>query len=234
MKKFSRLFLTNLVLLFLFTGCQKTSSQTWEDVKTAGRYLNRGFDALIGRYDDSKPVHSDNDFESPEEGDYIGLNEADLKTSMQHSDAAIAQSKYLPGEKGGVVPNLTAFKEPQNNLKSLFNTLHFATDDHIVRSREDLTTVHKIALYLKKHSNSYVCIEGHCDERAPSAYNMALGSRRANQVRVLLIKQGVSVDRLYPISYGKEKPLSFGHAKVDWDKNRRCEFKLYTKNTAHR
>ncbi len=220
----------NLFLLFLFTGCQKNSSQTWEDVKTAGRYINRGFGALIGSYDDSQAVRAENDFENPGEADYIGLNEADLKTSMQHSDSAVAQSKYLPGERGSAVPSLTAFQEPQNNLKSLFQTLHFAVDDHIIRSREDLTTVHKIALYLKKHPNSYVCIEGHCDERAPSAYNMALGSRRANQVRVLLIKQGVDVNRLYPISYGKERPLSVGHTKADWDKNRRCEFKLYTKN----
>lgn len=232
MKKLSRLFLAPLFLLLFTTGCQKTSTQTWEDVKTAGRYLHRGLDALVGKYDDSTSVRSENDFESPEEEDYVGLNEADLKTSMQHSDLAIAQPKYLPGERGSAVPNIASFQEPQNHLKTLFQRLYFVTDDHIVRSREDLQTVHKIALYLKKHPNSYVCIEGHCDERAPAAYNMALGSRRANQVRVLLIKQGVFVDQLYPISYGLEKPLSLGHTKKDWDQNRRCEFKIYTKATS--
>jgi peptidoglycan-associated lipoprotein len=58
---------------------------------------------------------------------------------------------------------------------------------------------------------------------------MALVTRRANHVRVLLIKQGVDFNRIYTISNGKEKPLAQGHSPDAWKRNRRCEYKIYHK-----
>jgi len=86
-----------------------------------------------------------------------------------------------------------------------------------------------MATYLKAHPHTYVIVEGHCDERGPEAYNLALGTRRAQHVRSLLIQHGVNVDQLHTISYGKEQPEAYGHSPQDWAKNRRAHFKIYEK-----
>lgn len=70
-------------------------------------------------------------------------------------------------------------------------------------------------------------MEGHCDERGPEAYNLALGSRRAHAVRNMLLQQGVHPDQVFTISYGKERPLVMEHHDEGWAQNRRAEFKIY-------
>ncbi|MFA5250498.1 MAG: OmpA family protein [Parachlamydiales bacterium] len=230
MKKSNLLSLTvSLGLLFFLSGCQKTSSQTWENIKTAGNYLHRGVDALVGKYDESKLLKAESDFKGPGDMQYIGLNEDDLKAEFQHSDLAVAQPRILPGEKGSPIPSLEAFDTPEGRLAELFRQVHFAKDEHFLRSPEEKAVIHQIAVYLKEHPRLYACIEGHCDERASSAYNLALGSRRANHIRSLLIKEGVNLNRLFTISYGKERPLVLGNDEDAWSQNRRCEFKLYAK-----
>jgi peptidoglycan-associated lipoprotein len=72
-------------------------------------------------------------------------------------------------------------------------------------------------------------IEGHTDERASASYNLALGMRRANHIRQLLVKNGVSLNRIYTVSRGKEQPFALGHTPDDWKQNRRGEFKIFEK-----
>ncbi len=68
-----------------------------------------------------------------------------------------------------------------------------------------------------------VHIEGHCDERGTTEYNLALGQRRADAVRSYLVARGVSPSRLRTISYGEEKPIAFGHDEQAYAANRRSE-----------
>ena len=90
----------------------------------------------------------------------------------------------------------------------------------------------QIASFLKKHPNIYIFIEGHTDERASEAYNLALGTRRSNCVRELLIKRGAPAKQLFTISYGKERPEVRGHNRASWAKNRRVFFKMYQRETS--
>jgi peptidoglycan-associated lipoprotein len=69
-----------------------------------------------------------------------------------------------------------------------------------------------------------VLIEGHCDERGTDAYNMALGSRRANVVKDFLMNLGVEADRLDAQSFGEERPLVMGSDEAAYSKNRRASF----------
>jgi peptidoglycan-associated lipoprotein len=69
-----------------------------------------------------------------------------------------------------------------------------------------------------------VQIAGHADERGSVQYNLALGQKRANSVRDLLIALGVDGSRISTVSYGKERPLEFGHDETSWGKNRRGSF----------
>ncbi|HJN77961.1 MAG TPA: OmpA family protein [Myxococcota bacterium] len=69
-------------------------------------------------------------------------------------------------------------------------------------------------------------LEGHCDERGTTEYNLALGERRANTVQRTLVGLGISPDRISVVSYGEERPVAFGHDEASWAANRRVELRV--------
>ena len=78
--------------------------------------------------------------------------------------------------------------------------------------------------WLKANASAQVQIEGHCDERGTTEYNVALGSRRAESVKDYLVTLGTSADRLSTISYGEEVPVCREQTEECWQKNRRARF----------
>ena len=89
---------------------------------------------------------------------------------------------------------------------------------------EDTQTLAELAAFLNLHSDLKVQIQGHCDERGTSEYNMSLGDRRARAAQTYLISLGIDSQRIAAKSYGEEKPLMTGHSEEDWAKNRRGQF----------
>ncbi|MEA2064280.1 MAG: peptidoglycan-associated lipoprotein Pal [Gemmatimonadota bacterium] len=81
-----------------------------------------------------------------------------------------------------------------------------------------------VAGLLKEFSEMSLLIEGHCDERGTSAYNLALGERRSNAAKMYLIDAGVAGHRISVKSWGEERPAAMGHNEAAWSKNRRDEF----------
>ncbi len=86
-------------------------------------------------------------------------------------------------------------------------------------------TIEMHAKYMSMNSSARVILEGHCDERGTVEYNLALGERRANSVKRVLIASGVSPDQIETVSFGEERPSMPGHDESAWSKNRRVEFK---------
>ncbi len=82
------------------------------------------------------------------------------------------------------------------------------------------------AAWMQKNPNVQVTIEGHCDERGTSEYNLALGDRRANSAKSYLMDLGIYGSRLNTISYGEERPADYGSNEEAWAKNRRAHFTL--------
>lgn len=80
------------------------------------------------------------------------------------------------------------------------------------------------AKWLESHPDLKVTIEGHCDERGSTEYNLALGEKRAKSVRDYLVSLGIDHGRLNVISYGESMPLDPGHTEEAWAKNRRAHF----------
>jgi peptidoglycan-associated lipoprotein len=80
------------------------------------------------------------------------------------------------------------------------------------------------AAWLAKNKDSKLVIEGHCDERGTTEYNLALGERRAAEAKKYLTELGVDAKIMKTISYGKEMPLDPGHTEEAWAKNRRDHF----------
>ena len=86
---------------------------------------------------------------------------------------------------------------------------------------ESQEALQKISGVLKKHPSLKVRVEGNCDERGTTEYNMMLGSRRAGVARKYLTDLGVSVAQVDDISYGSEKPVDARHSEDAWANNRR-------------
>ena len=70
-------------------------------------------------------------------------------------------------------------------------------------------------------------LEGHCDERGTREYNLALGEKRAIEVKNYLIIKGISSSKIKVISYGEEKPIDVESSESAWKKNRRVEISLF-------
>ncbi len=106
-----------------------------------------------------------------------------------------------------------------------FENIHFDFDKSFIRP-DAKPILAQVAEYLKGHPDARLRIEGHCDERGTSEYNMALGERRASAASKYLQNLGVAGSRLSTISYGEERPLDPGHNEEAWAKNRRAVFDL--------
>lgn len=78
--------------------------------------------------------------------------------------------------------------------------------------------------FLQQHPGMKFTIEGHCDERGSTEYNLALGDNRANAAKQALAQLGISTDRMRTISYGKEKPFCTESNESCWQQNRRAHF----------
>lgn len=79
---------------------------------------------------------------------------------------------------------------------------------------------------LRRHRTVSVEVQGHCDDRGTTEYNLSLGDRRARAIRDYLVKAGVSPQQLTAISFGKERPIQVGDGEPTWSKNRRAEFRV--------
>jgi peptidoglycan-associated lipoprotein len=119
--------------------------------------------------------------------------------------------------------------KPEPTIEELFNRdvrdayFDFNKADIRPDAREALA---KTADFLKNHAQVKVNIEGHCDERGSTEYNLVLGDRRASAVKKYLSSLGISADRLTTVSYGKEKPFCTTHDEECWQTNRRGHFVL--------
>lgn len=69
-------------------------------------------------------------------------------------------------------------------------------------------------------------IEGHCDERGTTEYNISLGQKRAEIIQQYLLSKGIVLDRIQTISYGEERPVAAGTGEDSWSKNRRAVIKI--------
>jgi len=78
--------------------------------------------------------------------------------------------------------------------------------------------------FLRNYPQVNVVVEGHCDERGSTEYNLAMGDRRAAAVKQYLVSLGIGADRMSTVSYGKEKPFCTESNEDCWQRNRRGHF----------
>jgi peptidoglycan-associated lipoprotein len=98
--------------------------------------------------------------------------------------------------------------------------------DSFTLSSEAKATLEKKAAWLAQNPEVKTQIEGHCDERGTTAYNLALGERRAHATKEYLTALGINTSRMSTISYGEEAPIDPRHAEDAWSRNRRAHFMI--------
>lgn len=223
------------------SSCSRSREQVWDDTSSCYRHISRGFNSLCGSDStNSRAVYSRDEFYCPEDdcctSFRLDRQDYDYTPYDDNSCDELAMADYVnpppkesPGDPGSSVPGINAFKDPaqDRNLRGIFKNVYFPYNSNLVKGQENLAIVQSVANYLKSKPYTYIFVEGHTDERGAEAYNLALGARRANAIRNMLIDEGVNPDNIFTISYGVERPLDNGHNEQAWTANRRAEFKIY-------
>jgi len=202
-----------LILCFglILTGCpKKTVVKEEPSVKRA--------EELAGEREKAAKLEAERAAKEKEarEKELARIREEEAKKAREKEFEKSLVAKKEPGIEGEVLES------------KLLKDIHFDFDKYDIRSG-DAEILKENAALLMKHPTLKIQIEGHCDERGTSEYNLALGERRANSAKTYLISLGMRADQISTISYGKEKPLDPGHNEEAWAKNRRDHFIILSK-----
>ena len=153
------------------------------------------------------------------------------KKAADQAEEVVPPQNAAPAEAGqdmklaGTTPaDATTAQAPA--LVTGFDKKIFFDFDKFDLNPESTEALNGLAALLKANIDIKVKIEGNCDERGTTEYNLALGERRGKAAMDYLTAQGIDAARLATISYGKEKPADPGHNEEAWAKNRRDEFIL--------
>jgi len=137
----------------------------------------------------------------------------------QEATARLTVTQPPPPPPPPPAPTVTDEDLFSQNIKDVY----FDYDKSDIRADQQ-SSVQSDVQFLGQHANINFTVEGHCDERGSTEYNLALGDRRATAVKDALTAGGVSASRIKTISYGKEKPFCMESNEACWQQNRRGHF----------
>ena len=141
-------------------------------------------------------------------------------TATPGESKGAGEATPMAGETAKQAP-MDPFSDPNNLLSQ--RVVYFDFDSSTIKD-DAIALVKAHGEYLANNSNATVTLEGHADERGTREYNIALGERRADAVRRMLMSQGVASSQINVISYGEERPAKLGHNEDAWKFNRRVVF----------
>ena len=141
---------------------------------------------------------------------------------LSSSDSGTARATYLARHpRASYWVDFDDFSFWRLDVKDVY----FDYDKADVRGDQQ-SSVQADAQFFGQHSNMNFTVEGHCDERGSTEYNLTLGDNRARAVRDALAQMGVNSSQLSVISFGKEKPFCSESNEQCWQQNRRGHFVL--------
>ncbi len=166
------------------------------------------------------------------DGDGAPIDDQAQTGMVDDGSSGGADATGLDGADGGdgmAISDMDAFTMLQQTEGALANrTIYFEFDSAKLTS-ESIQILETHGSFVAGNGEVSVRLEGHADERGSREYNIALGDRRAQSVRRVLLFQGASADQVETVSYGEEEPAMQGHTEEAWSKNRRVEL-IYTVN----
>ena len=210
------------LLLVTVPGCSKKSVQSGGDTQSSQSGLAKGgSDAggLAGAGGSGGGVGSNFPDTSLSGRDAsTGLRGLDKNPSEERVNGGTMVAKLDPSQSGRQMDAIRSEQAASDaaGLRDVF----FAYDSFTI-SEEGRQALSRDAEWIKSNPGASLKIEGHCDERGTSAYNLVLGEKRAKAVRNYLVELGVGANRLGVVSYGKERPFCKEHSESCYAQNRR-------------
>ena len=144
----------------------------------------------------------------------------------QESTPAVEERAPLPAPPIGSRPATPApvtmdpLKDP-NNILSKRSVFYELDKSDIKDEYRPMLQAH--GRFLSEHRSMKMLLQGNCDERGSREYNIALGQRRADGVRRLLVLMGAAESQVEAVSLGEEKPRCTEHSEGCWSQNRRSD-----------
>ena len=132
------------------------------------------------------------------------------------ADTIVAVSDMIVAEENVVIPA----------QEVALGVVHFALDKATLSAdnRKIIeTNAQAIKAAASAVANYQVVVEGNCDDRGTTAYNIALGQKRANEVKAYYVRLGIPADKIATVSYGEEKPVCYEATQSCWAENRRAD-----------
>ena len=131
-----------------------------------------------------------------------------------------ATTAGVSGTPAGGALSAAALKDPNNILSK--RSVYFDYDQFVIKD-EYKALIEAHAKYLQANRSARATLQGHTDERGTREYNIALGQKRADAVKKLMVLLGASEIQIETVSFGKEKPRREGHDEASWAENRRVD-----------
>ncbi|HPC85020.1 MAG TPA: peptidoglycan-associated lipoprotein Pal [Smithellaceae bacterium] len=200
-----------LILVFsltIFSGCAEKKAVVKDETAIQ--------EQKVAAAQQGAPAAVTTDDEAAQKAKEAADREAALKEQAAKEEAA---------KKAAAARAAWAKKNAEALLDLNLQNVYFDYDKSSIRpdAREILKANAEI---FTKNSSAKIVVEGHCDERGTAEYNMALGERRAQEVKQYLVNLGIDASRIETISYGKERPLDNRSIEEAWALNRRAQFLL--------
>jgi peptidoglycan-associated lipoprotein len=112
----------------------------------------------------------------------------------------------------------SVLKDPKNILSK--RSVYFDLDSFTIKD-EYRPLVEAHAKFLRENGSAKILIQGNTDERGSREYNLALGQKRADAMKRMLMLLGVKEDQIESVSLGEEKPKAQGSSEDAYAENRR-------------
>jgi peptidoglycan-associated lipoprotein len=150
--------------------------------------------------------------------------------SQNPSEERLAQGGIASKSYAGmnVMQHAELTKEEKAAIEAGLQDVFFGYDEWTL-SENGMQALNRDASWLKEHPGAVMKVEGHCDERGTTDYNVVLGDKRSKSARAYLIELGVSPKQVGIVSYGKERPFCMDHNESCYQQNRRGHVLLKVK-----
>jgi peptidoglycan-associated lipoprotein len=137
---------------------------------------------------------------------------------------AAAPAPSPPAKPAPIAQTESPMQLFQRTLTNLNNkSIYFDYDQYVLKP-DETSVIMQHAKLANAYPNDHITLQGNCDERGGSEYNLALGQRRADEVKQELLLLGVPASHIDTVSFGKEKPRELCHQENCWAQNRRADF----------
>ena len=211
------------LLLVTMPGCSKKSVQSGGDTQSSQSGMGKGTPGAGGTGGSGGSTGGGVSSNFPDTSlagrdGSSGLRGLDKNPGEERVNGGTMMAKLDPSQSGRQMDEIRSEQAAADaaGLRDVF----FAYDSFAI-SEEGRQSLSRDAEWIKSNPGAQLKIEGHCDERGTSAYNLVLGEKRAKAARNYLVELGVSANRLGVVSYGKERPFCKDHSESCYAQNRR-------------